>query len=123
MGAVREYKPGLADAASRRLETFSYLPVMDQARIKQQVSYILSNGWDAAIEHTEPEQALSHYWYMWKLPLFGERTVDRVLKEAVACRDAYPQHHIRLVGYDRQTQSQGAAMVIFRASPAMPQSG
>jgi ribulose-bisphosphate carboxylase small chain len=123
MRTVREYKSSLADPASRKLETFSYLPVMDENRIKKQVSYIVNNGWDAAIEHTEPEQALSHYWYMWKLPLFGERTVDRVLEEAAACRDAYPRHHIRLVGYDRQKQSQGTAMVIFRASVATPESG
>ena len=123
MGGVREYKSILTDPASRKLETFSYLPAMDENRIKQQVSYIVNNGWDAAIEHSEPANALSHYWYMWKLPLFGERTVDRVLKEAEACRDAYPRHHIRLVGYDRQVQSQGTAMVIFRASPSIPGSG
>ena len=121
MGAVREYKSSLTDPASRKLETFSYLPVMDENRVRMQVSYIVSRGWDAAIEHAEPEQAVSHYWYMWKLPLFGERSVDRVLKEAAACRDAHPRHHVRLVGYDRQTQSQGTAMVIFRAAVGVPE--
>ena len=123
MGTVREYKSSLTDPASRKFETFSYLPVMDQTRIEKQVSYIVNNGWDAAIEHTEPEHALSHYWYMWKLPLFGEKSVERVLEEAAACRDAYPRHHIRLVGYNRTMQSQGTAMVIFRATAAKPGSG
>ena len=82
MSEVRDYKSSLSDSQSRKFETFSYLPEMDKTRIRQQVAYIVSKGWNPAIEHTEPENASGHYWYMWKLPMFGQRDVEVVLQEA-----------------------------------------
>ncbi len=117
MSDVQDYKSSLTDTASRKFETFSYLPTMDEDNIRQQVAYIVSKGWNPAVEHTEPENSFDHYWYMWKLPMFGETDVDTILAEAEACHKAHPNHHVRLVGYDNYAQSQGAAMVIFR-SPA-----
>jgi ribulose-bisphosphate carboxylase small chain len=52
---------------------------------------------------------------MWKLPMFGERDIDAILTEAQTCRQAHPNNHVRLIGYDKHAQSQGAAMVIYRA--------
>ena len=114
MTEVLDYKSRLADPGSRRLETFSYLPPMDRDRIRRQVEYIVSKGWNPAIEHTEPDNAFGHYWYMWKLPMFGETDVDRILAEADACHEANPENHVRLIGYDNAAQSQGAALVIYR---------
>lgn len=114
MSEMQDYQSSLSDPSSRRLGTFSYLTEMDQERIRKQVSYIVSKGWNPAIEHTEPENAISHYWYMWKLPMFGEDDVQRILDEARACHEAHPGHHVRLIGYDNYAQSQGTSMVIFR---------
>lgn len=100
MSEMQDYKSSLDDPASRKFETFSYLLDMDQARIKKQVAYIVSKGWNPAIEHTEPENAVGHYWYMWKLPMFGETDVNRILAQTEACHKTYPSHHVRLVGYD-----------------------
>jgi ribulose-bisphosphate carboxylase small chain len=115
MGEVLDYQSRMSDPDSRRLETFSYLPEMSVEQIRKQVEYIVSKGWNPSIEHSEPEHAFGHYWYMWKLPMFGETDVDKVLAEADACHEANPGNHVRLVGYDNGAQSQGAAMVIFRA--------
>jgi ribulose-bisphosphate carboxylase small chain len=52
---------------------------------------------------------------MWKLPFFGEKNLDNVLNELEACRRSYPDHHVRLIGYDSYTQSQGLAFVVFEA--------
>jgi ribulose-bisphosphate carboxylase small chain len=114
MSDVQDYKSSLADTGSRKFETFSYLPEMDAKRIRAQVEYIVSRGWNPAIEHTEPENAFDHYWYMWKLPMFGETDVDRILAEADACHKAHPNNHVRLVGFDNYAQSKGAEMVVFR---------
>lgn len=111
---MQDYQARLSDPANRKLETFSYLPEMSEEQIRKQVEYLVSKGWNPAIEHTEPENAGSHYWYMWKLPMFGESDVDRILAEADACHKANPAHHVRLVGYDNRRQSQGIAMVIHR---------
>ncbi|MDA8362800.1 MAG: ribulose bisphosphate carboxylase small subunit [Gammaproteobacteria bacterium] len=114
MSEMQDYKSSLNDVSSRKFETFSYLPAMSDEEIRKQVEYIVKRGWNPAIEHTEPENSFGHYWYMWKLPMFGETDVDRILAEADACHKAHPGNHVRLVGYDNYKQSQGAAMVIFR---------
>jgi ribulose-bisphosphate carboxylase small chain len=115
MGEMRDYSSRLSDPASRRFETFSYLPAMTPQQIRKQVEYIVARGWNPALEHTEPEHAAGSYWYMWKLPMFGERSVERILAEAEACHRANPGHHVRLIGYDNLRQTQGTAMVIYRA--------
>ena len=114
MSDMQDYQSSLSDPNSRKFETFSYLPEMSNEDIHKQVKFIVSKGWNPAIEHTEPENAFSHYWYMWKLPMFGETDVDKILAEANACHKAHPVHHVRLVGYDNYKQSQGASMVIYR---------
>lgn len=114
MSEMQDYHSRLSDPASRKFETFSYLPPMSTEQIRAQVDYIVKRGWNPAIEHTEPQNAFDHFWYMWKLPLFGEADVTRILAEAEACHKANPDHHVRMVGYDNFKQSQGASMVIYR---------
>lgn len=98
-----------------KAETFSYLPPLSPDKIRKQIQYVVTQGWNPAIEHTEPEKAFSNYWYMWKLPFFGERSVEKIVAELDACHRANPGHHVRLVGYDNYTQSQGTAFVVYRA--------
>ncbi|GAB4382932.1 ribulose bisphosphate carboxylase small subunit [Albidovulum sp.] len=114
MSTIQDYPSRLSDPASRKMGTFSYLPPMSDDEIRKQVEWIVRNGWNPAIEHTEPEHAGDCYWYMWKLPMFGETDVDAILAEIEDCRKANPGHHIRLIGYDNFTQSQGASMVVHR---------
>ena len=115
MSEMQDYKSRLSDPASRKLGTFSYLPPMDADQIRRQIQYIVDKGWNPAIEHTEPEQAGSVYWYMWKLPMFGETDIDAIFREVEACKTANPGNHVRLVGYDNFKQTQGTAMVVHRA--------
>lgn len=94
------------------LETFGFLPKLSQEEIHMQIQYIIANGWTPAIEHEDPNQASNHYWTMWKLPFFGETDLNRVVSELEECARAYPNHHVRLLGYDNYTQCQGAAFVV-----------
>ncbi len=98
---------------AQTLETFGFLPKMSQDEVYTQITYIISQGWTPAIEHEHPSRAFNHYWTMWKLPFFGEQDVGGVIAELEACRRAYPDHHIRLLGYDNYTQSQGSAFVVY----------
>ena len=108
MSTVADYKQ------ATRYETFSYLPALTADETRAQIQYIISQGWNPAVEHVEPEGASRYYWFMWKLPMFGEQSVDVVLNELEACHREYPDHHVRLIGYDNYTQSQGTAFVVFR---------
>ena len=98
------------------LETFGFLPKLTQEEVYEQIAYLIGQGWTPAIEHEQPSLATSHYWTMWKLPMFGEQTLDSVVAEIEACRRAYPDHHIRLLGYDNYTQSQGTAFVVYEGT-------
>lgn len=97
---------------AQTLETFGFLPKFSQEEIHAQIAYIIANNWTPAIEHEHPSGSSNHYWTMWKLPFFGERDLGRVVDELEACGRAYPDHHIRLLGYDNYTQSQGSAFVV-----------
>ena len=46
--------------------------------------------------------------------MFGETDVDAILAELEACHLANPGNHVRLLGYDNFSQSQGANMVVYR---------
>ena len=107
--AVQAYR------SMKKYETFSYLPPMTPDQVRRQIAYAIAQGWNPAVEHTEKgTPAKVSYWYMWKLPMFGETNVDRILAEAEACHKAHPKNHVRLVGYDNAVQSQGTSMVIYR---------
>jgi ribulose-bisphosphate carboxylase small chain len=96
------------------LETFSFLPEFTADEIYNQIVYIINQGLIPSIEHEAPENAAAHYWGMWKLPLFGTQDPNEVLKEVDACRSAYPNHLVRLIGYDNYTQCQGVCFVVNR---------
>lgn len=98
----------------RSLETFSFLPDMTADEIYDQIVYIINQGWTPALEHESPANASDHYWGMWKLPFFGMRDPELFLNEIEACRQAYPDHLIRVVGYDSYTQCQGHNFVVYR---------
>ncbi len=114
MSDVQDYASSLGNTESRKFETFSYLPTLSEEQTRTQIEYILSKGWNPVIEHTEPANAFQNYWYMWKLPMFGETDVDVVLKELEACHTAHPDNHVRLLGLDNFAQCAGASMVIYR---------
>jgi ribulose-bisphosphate carboxylase small chain len=112
---MQDYKSSLSNTDSRKFETFSYLPTFSDEQLRKQVQYIVNKGWNPSIEHTEPENASDTYWYMWKLPLFGESDVDVIIKELEACRAAHPNNHVRLLGLDNFAQCAGTSMVVYRA--------
>lgn len=111
---MQDYQSSLSNTESRKFETFSYLPSFDADQTRTQIQYIVDKGWNPSIEHTEPENAGGSYWYMWKLPMFGETDVDTILKELEACHAAHPNNHVRLLGLDNFAQCAGASMVIHR---------
>jgi len=97
------------------LETFGFLPKFSAEDVQKQVAYIIANNLTPAIEHEHPSNSGDHYWTMWKLPFFGETNMGNVLAELEACRRSYPDHHVRLLGYDAYTQTQGSCFVVYEA--------
>jgi ribulose-bisphosphate carboxylase small chain len=115
MSDVMDYSSRLSDPSSRKMETFSYLPQLTADELRKQLQYIVDSGWNPAIEHSEPENSGSNYWYMWKLPMFGETDIDAILAEVDLCHKSNPKNHVRVIGYDNIKQSQGTAFIVYRA--------
>ena len=97
---------------AQTLETFGFLPKLTQQEVYDQIEYLIANGWTPAIEHEHPSRSANHYWTMWKLPFFGEQDLNAVVAEIDACHRAYPDHHVRLIGYDNYAQTQGVCFVV-----------
>jgi ribulose-bisphosphate carboxylase small chain len=115
---IQPFPSRLDDPSARRLGTFSYLPPMTDDEIRAQVAFMVAQGWSCSVEHVEPDRAERRYWYLWKLPMFGERSVDAILAEVGRCAQANPLDHVRLVGYDARHQTSGLAFVVRRAGSA-----
>lgn len=104
----------VADYQSKQtLECFSFLPKFSQEDVHKQIAYIIAQGWTPSLEHVHPSNQSNVYWQMWKLPMFGEKNLNNVVDELETCRRAHPDHHIRLLGYDSYTQSQGLCFVVY----------
>ncbi|MEJ2212633.1 MAG: ribulose bisphosphate carboxylase small subunit [Gammaproteobacteria bacterium] len=95
------------------LETFGFLPKLTQDEVYDQIAYLIAQGLTPAIEHEHPSGANQHYWTMWKLPMFGAKDMNAVIEELEACHRSYPDHHVRLIGYDNYSQSQGVCFVVY----------
>ncbi len=82
--------------------TFSFLPELTDEQISAQIAYSLENGWAMSVEYTDDPHPRNSYWEMWGLPLFDLQAeeADQVLREVRSCREAHPNHYIKLLAYD-----------------------
>ena len=92
--------------------TFSYLPDFADDEIKAQVIYCIDNGWAVSIEYTDDPHPRNAYWEMWGLPMFDPRDPNLVMREIKECRQAFPNHYIKVSGYDR-TRGRQTTMLSF----------
>jgi len=96
--------------------TFSYLPDLDDVQVRAQVQYCLDKDWPVAIEYTDDPHPRNVYWEMWGLPLFDLKDPAGVMQEIAACRKAFPDHYVRVNGYDRRLgrQTIGLSFIVNR---------
>ncbi|MCW5850661.1 MAG: ribulose bisphosphate carboxylase small subunit [Anaerolineae bacterium] len=98
--------------------TFSYLPDLTDEQIQAQVQYCLDNDWPVAVEYTDDPHPRNIYWTMWGLPMFDLLDAAGVMHEINACRHAFPNHYIRVTGYDRRLGRQTTALSFIVNRPA-----
>ncbi|MEW6636842.1 MAG: ribulose bisphosphate carboxylase small subunit [Actinomycetota bacterium] len=80
--------------------TFSYLPDLTDEEIKAQIQYGIDNGWAVAIEFTDDPHPRNVYWEMWGMPMFDIEDPAAALHEVKRCREAFPEHYIRVSLYN-----------------------
>jgi ribulose-bisphosphate carboxylase small chain len=98
--------------------TFSFLPDFTDEEITAQVQYCLDHDWPISIEYTDDPHPRNTYWEMWGLPMFDLKDPAGVLLEVNACRLTYPEHYIKVIGYDRSYGRQTTALSFIVNRPS-----
>ena len=80
--------------------TFSFLPDLTDAQIAAQVEYCLAQGWAVSIEYTDDAHPRNSYWDMFGAPMFDLEDAAGILEEVRNCRNAYPDHYIKVNAFD-----------------------
>jgi ribulose-bisphosphate carboxylase small chain len=86
--------------------TFSYLPELTDDEIRAQIQYGIDNGWAVAIEFTDDPHPRNVYWDMWGMPMFDLTDAAGGLHEVNRCREAFPNHYIRVSLYNPKLTKQ-----------------
>ncbi|HVE47916.1 MAG TPA: ribulose bisphosphate carboxylase small subunit [Acidimicrobiales bacterium] len=98
--------------------TFSFLPDFNDEEIKAQIAYAIDNGWALAVEYTDDPHPRNSYWEMWDLPMFDVTDAAGVFYEVEKCREAFPNHYIKVTAYDPRHCRQTTAFDMIVNRPA-----
>ncbi|KAL9226545.1 hypothetical protein vseg_002345 [Gypsophila vaccaria] len=110
----------------KKFETLSYLPPLSEESLLKEINYLLVKGWVPCIEfevgeafvyrenNKSPGYYDGRYWTMWKLPMFGCTDAAQVAAEVVEAKKAYPDAHIRIIGFDNVRQVQCISFIAYK---------
>lgn len=98
--------------------TFSYLEDLTDDEIKAQIQYGIDNGWATSIEFTDDPHPRNIYWDMWGMPMFDISDAAAGLHEVNRCREAYPNHYIRVSLYNPKLTKQTTALQFMVHRPS-----
>ena len=98
--------------------TFSFLPDLTDDEIKLQLEYAIQNKWALAVEFTDDPHPRNSYWDMWDLPMFEIEDASAAFMEVKKCREAYPNHYVKVTAYDPRHCRQTTAFDFFVNRPA-----
>jgi len=92
--------------------TFSFLPDLTDEEIEKQITFSLEHGYAIMVEYTDDAHPRNSYWDMWKQPDFDLDPSDsgEAMEAVHKCREAYPNHYIKLVAYDSSLGRQSARL-------------
>ena len=97
---------------------FSFLPALTDAEIAMQIDYGLQRGYAWSVEYTDDPHPRNTYWEMFGMPMFDLHDAAGVLAELKACRQAWPEHYIRLMAFDNTRGIESIAMSFIVNRPA-----
>ncbi|EFO79598.1 ribulose-1,5-bisphosphate carboxylase/oxygenase small subunit-2 [Oscillochloris trichoides DG-6] len=98
--------------------TFSYLPDFTDEEIKAQIQYCLNNDWPISIEYTDDPHPRNVYWEMFGMPMFDIRDPAAIMQTLAECKATFPNHYIRISGFDRSLGRATTALQFIVNRPA-----
>jgi ribulose-bisphosphate carboxylase small chain len=119
IGSMQAYSP----FNGKKYETLSYLPVMNNEDIRQQIEFMMKNKWTPCLEISGdgdvylntamgPGYYDNRYWSLYKLPMFGCTNAQEVINAIESCKSDFPQAKIRVIGFDSWKQVQTAGFIV-----------
>jgi ribulose-bisphosphate carboxylase small chain len=99
---------------------FSFLPDFTDEQIVAQIGYCLQHGWAMNVEYTDDPHPRNSYWEMWGEPMFDlpVEEAEQFMREVRACREAFPNHYIKIIAYDATLGRQTTALSFIVNRPA-----
>ena len=97
---------------------FSFLPDLSDAEISMQIEYGLQKGYAWSVEYTDDPHPRNTYWEMHGMPMFDLKDAAGVLMELNGCRQAFPNHYIRLMAFDSTRGVETIAMSFIVNRPS-----
>ncbi|MGI8593919.1 MAG: ribulose bisphosphate carboxylase small subunit [Solirubrobacteraceae bacterium] len=87
---------------------FSFLPDLTDEEIEKQLAYALDKEYAIMVEYTDDPHPRNYLWEMWKQPAFDldADEAGEAMKDVHECREAYPNHYIKVVCYDSSLGAQ-----------------
>ena len=89
---------------------FSFLPDLSDAEITRQIDYGLNKGYAWSVEYTDDPHPRNTYRDMYGMPMFDLQDAAGVMMELQVCRQAFPNHYIRLMAFDSTRGVESIAM-------------
>jgi ribulose-bisphosphate carboxylase small chain len=98
---------------------FSFLPDLTDAEIAMQIDYGLKKGYAWSIEYTDDPHPRNTYWDMYGHPNFDLEDAAAMMMELKGCRQAFPQHYIRMLAFDSTRGVETVVMSFIVNRPAV----
>ena len=100
--------------------TFSFLPDFTDEQIAAQLLYALEHEWAISIEYSDDPHPRNSYWELWGPPRFDVPPADIpvLMRDLRACREAHPQHYVKVIAYDASYGRQTTALSFIVNRPA-----
>jgi ribulose-bisphosphate carboxylase small chain len=100
--------------------TFSFLADLTDREIEAQIAYGLQHGWAIMVEYTDDPHPRNSFWDMWNQPEFdlNPDEADVAMRDVHACRQAYPNHYVKVVCYDSTLGRQTSRLSFIVNRPA-----
>ena len=100
--------------------TFALLPDLTDEEIEAQIRYAIANGWAISVELTDDPHPRNLFWDLWGLPMFDLTDPRAVLLEVNACREAFPNHYIKVNAFDNVRGRESIALSFLVQQPDEP---
>jgi ribulose-bisphosphate carboxylase small chain len=98
--------------------TFSFLPALDDEQIKNQIRYVIDNGWALSIEYTDDPHPRNSYWEMHGLPMFDLRDPHAAMAALAEALAQHPNAYVKINAYDARPGRQTTALSFIVQRPA-----